>query len=510
MKGAYIITIGIIISKALSLFFIFPFANLVGSNGLSLYSYAYVPYSLFLDLSTLGIPLGISKLVSKYNTLNKHRTVNTLLKQSLKIMLIITFIMFILLNIFASSYAKLVLGGSKSNDLNDVINVIRIISISLLIVPFLSVLRGYYHGLNRTFPTMFSQIIEQLVRVSFILVGSYIVIYKLNKDSIIAVYIAVFGAFLGGIFGLITLLFFNKKKLDSKEKVSKKELGKELIKYAIPYSIIGLNLSIYNLIDSLTFNKALISSGILDAERYYGVYSFEITKLVSIPLALAIGLSTVLMPSLTKNQILNNNEETKKIIAKSFNSIFLVLIPIVFITMFDAYNLYSLFFNDYEIGGIILFFYAPLIIFFSLNNITNSIMIGLNKTKILIVFLLIGVIIKASFNYLFVYNFGFIGAILSTIISIMFVQISSQYILKELNYLDIILHGLFKGTIFSLISLLGIKASTVFLSYSGNEKIFNFLYLSFHTILFFLIYISLNYFYERSEKNGRQKAIATQ
>ena len=72
IKGALISTICVVLSKILGIIYVIPFNKIIGSEGGALYGYAYNIYVLFLQLSTVGIPLAISKLVSEYNALNYH------------------------------------------------------------------------------------------------------------------------------------------------------------------------------------------------------------------------------------------------------------------------------------------------------------------------------------------------------------------------------------------------------------------------------------------------------
>ena len=53
VKNAYILSIGVFISKFLGFIFIIPFSYMIGKEGLALYTYAYIPYALFLDLSII-------------------------------------------------------------------------------------------------------------------------------------------------------------------------------------------------------------------------------------------------------------------------------------------------------------------------------------------------------------------------------------------------------------------------------------------------------------------------
>ena len=65
LAGAAISTIGIVLCKIIGLVYVIPFYAIIGTQGGALYSYAYSIYSVFLTLSSTGIPLAISKMVSE-------------------------------------------------------------------------------------------------------------------------------------------------------------------------------------------------------------------------------------------------------------------------------------------------------------------------------------------------------------------------------------------------------------------------------------------------------------
>ena len=73
LKGTLIASIAIIITKILGVLYVIPFYKIIGETGGVLYSYAYNIYNLFLNISTAGIPIAISILISEYvnNTLHK-------------------------------------------------------------------------------------------------------------------------------------------------------------------------------------------------------------------------------------------------------------------------------------------------------------------------------------------------------------------------------------------------------------------------------------------------------
>ena len=67
VKGTFILTIGLFLSKALGLLYVIPFYAIVGKESIGLYQYAYIPYNIALAIAISGAPLAISKFVAKEN-----------------------------------------------------------------------------------------------------------------------------------------------------------------------------------------------------------------------------------------------------------------------------------------------------------------------------------------------------------------------------------------------------------------------------------------------------------
>src|SRR5690242_8934233 len=178
IRGTFFLTASTLISKILGFIYIIPFTALVGNSGYALYKYAYGPYTLMLSISTMGLPLAVSKFVSKYNGMGNYRAGQDLLKFGLYLMIFTGMLSSIILYSLAPFLAEMVISkhDSTGNKLEDVIYVIRLVSFALLIVPPMSILRGYFQGNQSMGPSALSTILEQVVRVIFIVLGAYIVI----------------------------------------------------------------------------------------------------------------------------------------------------------------------------------------------------------------------------------------------------------------------------------------------------------------------------------------------
>src|SRR5690606_37530758 len=162
----------------------------------------------FLSLSTVGIPLAVSKFVSKYNTLEDYYTSYRIFKIGILIMLATGFISFLIMFSAADLIAKFTMDEKgKYISLDDVKFVIRMVSFSLIIIPSMAIVRGFFQGNQSMGPTAVSQVVEQIARIVFLLVAVFIVIRVVDGENVTAIGWATFAAFIGGVASWIVLLY---------------------------------------------------------------------------------------------------------------------------------------------------------------------------------------------------------------------------------------------------------------------------------------------------------------
>ena len=182
MQGAFIATFGIVLSKILGIIYVIPFYAIIGEQGGALYGYAYSIYSIFLGISQAGIPLAISKIVSEYNVLGYYDAKRRTFELGKKVLSMLGVVCFLIMFIFAEVVANIIIGDvSGGNTIGDVTFVVRVISFAVLVVPFLSIYRGYLQGHKFITPTSVSQVLEQIIRVLVIVLGSFLTLKVFKK-----------------------------------------------------------------------------------------------------------------------------------------------------------------------------------------------------------------------------------------------------------------------------------------------------------------------------------------
>ena len=434
IEGTVIATAAIVITKILGMLYVIPFYAMIGIQGSALYAYAYNIYVIFLDISSAGLPVAISKIIKEYNTLGMMDAKVRAYRLGKKIINIVSVAAFIILFIFAEAIASLILGDLQGgNTIADVAFVIRCVSFAILVIPFLSVSKGYLQGHNIINVSSFSQVIEQVVRIAVILGGSYIALNILHLSLTTSVGIAVFGAFAGGLAAIMYILFNmrkHKKELSlsenvKKDKITDKEIIKKLISYAVPFIIIDVGVSVYNFVDMVLISRTMTGLGFDAATTEFitssvSAWAGKISMVVN---SIAMGLTVSLIPNIVEAFTLKKWELVESRLNKALQIILVTCIPMVLGISLLATPIWSVFYGteQLELGGLVLAIYIFVSLFFNLYMVTSSTLQSLNKFKAVYFTTLLGYITNALLDVPFMLICNalglepFIGAILASV-----------------------------------------------------------------------------------------------
>lgn len=418
LQGAIVATLSIVICKILGLLYVIPFYSIIGTQGGALYSYAYSIYSIFLSLSTCGIPIAVSKLVSEYNALKEYINKEVVYKIALKIMVSIGILSFIIMFVFAKNIAYMFIGNIEGgNTLNEVATAIRVVSIALLVVPQQSVIRGYLEGHGMITTTSISSVLEQFVRVIIIIVGSFITVKVLKLPINCAVYVAIFAASIAALSSYIYLRIKvknNKKNLNIvqvTDSYSKKDILKKIIYYALPFVLIDLIKSLYGMVDSVTVVKTLVKLGysMETAETVFGVIATWGTKLNMIIISISMGITISLVPNLSASLAKKNFKDVNQKINQSLNIMLFFTIPMSVGISFLAKPVWIIFYGYNQISINVFRVFILQVIFFGLYTTIINISQTLNETKTSLIMLIGSFVFKVILNIPSMYLLKYIG-----------------------------------------------------------------------------------------------------
>lgn len=508
IQGTLIASFSLILIKVLGAIYVIPFYKIIGEDGGTLYSYAYNIYSLFLNVSTAGVPVAMSMIISEYLALEMYDAKEKARKVGVKIISCLAILSFALTFFGAPLLAKFLLsseGGGHS--VTDVTLVIRAISFCLLIIPFLSVLRGYLQGHKYIAPTSFSQVLEQIVRIIIVLLGSYVAI-KLYGDISIGVAVALTGAFFGGLVAYIYLRIkvHNNKdafpKSTKKDNVKSKTLVKKIFAYSIPIVMVAIIDNLYTLVDIRLIVRGLnlVGYDAFSSETVSGIVATWAPKICTIIIAIATALTTNIIPHVTSSFIKKDMAGVNYRINQALSTMLLITIPMCIMLFFLSSESYSIFYGDSKYGSLILKFSSLSHIFFGTWTVLNTSLQSMKKFKIIYLNSAIGLSCNALLDIpmiLLLDSLGlpaYIGTILATCIGyIISISIVIHHLKKDMNFkFDTTLNVLKRLVlpVIVLISLLILSKSFIHIEYTRWMSLASVLI---HGIIGVIIYLFITY-----------------
>lgn len=510
VKGTIIVYLCLILVKILGAIYVIPFYSIIGESGGVLYSYAYNIYNIFLDISTSGIPIAISIIVSEYISLNKINNKISTLKEAKKITWILSIFSFLVMFIFAKPIALFFIKSiDKAIAITDLVLVIRVISLCLLVIPYLSVLKGYYQAHKYATITSYSQVIEQVSRIIIILLGSYIAINVLKYKVSIGVSVALMGGFIGALIALIYLKIkgnknkeelYSIKKSDDKVK-SNKDIFKQIFACAIPLIIVSISIDIYNLTDMKLITEGLINIG-YDSNTTGIITSIIATwvpKICVIISAIASGLLATIIPKVMDDYANKNYKGVNKTFIIGLNTVLFVAIPSAVIVFSLATPIYYIFYGNSIYGTEILRLGVLVNTIYSFQLVSNTVLQSMKRYKIVYINTIAGFLINAILDIPLIYLFNrvglkpYLGAQVATIIgNLVSIIIIVNYFKKEFNFkYQEFFNCLIKMII--PVAIIGIISYIVSLFIPVGEYLKTIIYVSLTGIICIIIYLYLLY-----------------
>lgn len=520
IEGTIVATMGIFLVKVIGIIYVIPLNAIIGEQGGALYGYGYTIYQLFLSISSAGFPFAISKITSEYNALGYKKAISNTYKISLKLISVISILIFFILFIFAPQIGKLIIGkATEGNTYQDIGFVIRMVSFAILVVPFLGVTKGLLQGYKYITPYSISQVIEQVVRVIIILVGTYVSLKVLHLPLKIGVGIAVSAAFFGGLAAYIYLKIKIKKAnllpknvLDDEVVISSLEIIKKILMYSIPFIMISLVNNLYTTVDMILLSRTMndllhLKSSVVDS--IVGVYTTWGIKLNNIILAVSTGLVTSLIPNIVTSFTKHDMDDVNDKFNKAIQCVLLVIVPMTIFLSLLVKPVWTLFYGNSYYGPIVYQYFVYTALFGGIYTIIVNTLQGINKYKLVIATVMIGLVTNAILDVPLMLFFDKIGmnvsygAITAALIGYTLSIVTSMGILKK-KYLfrfDQTFKRLPKYIISWGSFILSIYLMKWFIPTNLHGRFIQIPILMIYGIVSFFIYIYINY------KNGNIKSV---
>jgi len=423
IKTTIIIVIGGLISKILGMLTKIVNTKIIGDAGIALYMLVMPTFSLLISLSQLGFPIAVSTLVAKDKDNNK-KIVSTTTIMAILITIVLMISVFLL-----SPFISKLLGEEKTY------YPLIAISLTLPFISLSSIIRGYFFGKEKMFPNVFSNVLEQIIRLILIVV----ITPKLLSYSLTH---AVIGTILYNIvsetLSIVVLIFFipKKSKFHKDEFKFNKKIAKDVLNISLPTTgsrLIGsFSYFLEPIILTFVLSKVGYSHNYIVGE--YGIITGYVFPLLLLPSFFSYSISSALVPVISKAY---SNNKKKYVISKIKQAcLFSFSIGLIFtiFLMFKAEFALNFVYNT-KLGANYIRILAPLFLIHYLQSPINSSLQAIGKAKESMNSTLISAIIKIILLFTLSWlKIGMVPLLIATVVNIIFVTFYNYKKLKKILY----------------------------------------------------------------------------
>ena len=444
LQGTAVLAMATVLVKLMGFLFKVPLNNIIGEDGFGYFNTAYDVYNVLLMISTTGLPVAMSRMISQAQTLGNHAQIKRIYRTSLYVFLTIGMVGSLGMLIFCRQLSVMVTTNENSWA------AIAALAPCVLLICLVSAYRGFFQGQSNMTPTSVSQIFEAVTRLVVGLGLAWLVMKLTGAAAVRAqgivlasgetaqdygdITLAAGGAILGVTLGsLISVVYLHHKFRQSNQILSlgggtaksTRSTMKELLSIAVPITLGSAGLQIINLFDTMIYMRRL--TGALQwtekmADSAKGVYNFCQT-VFALPCSFIPTITIAVIPAITASLTRKDLAEAKATSESSVRTMALIAMPCAAGLFVMAEPVIRLLCSTYtedkiQLAATMLAILGLTVIFNSLVLLLNAIMQAHGDVVTPVVNMLIGGIIKIIVNYILVGqpNLNIVGAPIGTFI----------------------------------------------------------------------------------------------
>lgn len=306
LKGTMILLAAGLVTRVLGFINRIVIARFIGEEGVGLYMMAFPTMILVVTITQIGLPVAISKNVAEAEARGDTAKIKKILIVSLATTISLSIVFTPALILLAPLLSETLFTDNRTHlPLMAIAPIVPIIAVS-------SVIRGYFQGRQNMKPAAYSQMIEQVVRISLIaLMTKAFLPYGIEYAAAGAMLAAVIGE-LASLLYLMTTFKLKKKfrvrKQFFKYVSSGKSTFNELMTVALPTTGSRMIGSVAWFFEPIVVAQSLALAGVAAAAatKQYGALTGFAMPLLMLPSFITYSLSTSLVPAISEANSQNN------------------------------------------------------------------------------------------------------------------------------------------------------------------------------------------------------------
>ena len=431
-SGVVVLTVANLLVKVIGLLFKIPMTNKFGDEVMGYYNSAYSIYTLFYMVSTAGLPVAVSIMVSESRAKGRVDQIKRIFRVTVGMFFVIGLAGMAIMFFGSGWYSADVLKAEPTR------YCIMVIAPMLFLICISSAIRGYFQGFQQMIPTAVSELIESFCKLA---VGIACAMYAQNKypgqHHIIAAYAAVgltVGAGLSMLYLVIAKALFRESQYTAEfiEKCGGEDhyadpsskIMKRLIVIALPIMFSSSIMSLANMIDSILVQRLLQQGGVFfdamsqaDATAVYGNYTSRAVSMFNLPPVLVYPISCSIIPLISAARGQKDTKRVGTIMESALRCAVIIGAPCALGMCALAKPILSLFFTNKDSVAMatpLLRMLAPSSFFVCILAVLTAILQSCGKERLPLISMLCGAIVKIITNFILIRIIGMPGTPIST------------------------------------------------------------------------------------------------
>ncbi len=311
LHGAALLAIATAVVKVIGAFYKIPLKMIIGDQGYGYFSTAYDIYSVLLMISTAGLPVAMSRMISQASSLGQSNQVRRVYKTARAIFLALGVASSALMVIFARELAQF-------QEQPNAAYAIAFLGPCALFMGIISTFRGFFQGQENMRPTSQSQILEAVFKLAIGLGAAYLLMVRTKS-----VPLAAGGAILGvTVSCLVSALFLYSKFAPAYKQMEQTyetpmsygQTAKGLLAIAVPITLGSAGLQLLTVLETKLYMGQLLNAvGYSQdaADTMKGIYNMTQT-IFNMPCAFIVPVAISVLPSITAQLTLKKDDAVRE------------------------------------------------------------------------------------------------------------------------------------------------------------------------------------------------------
>lgn len=436
LSGVVALSLSTLVVKIIGLAFKIPMLSFLGTEGMGYFNSAYEIYALLCVISTAGLPVALSMLVSRARARGDGREIKRVYRGALTLFLGLGALGGGAMLIFARPLSELI--GNPNARL-----CIAAIAPALFFVCLASAIRGYCQGFENMVPTAVSQLIEALSKLVF---GVLFAALSLGRGCTVpeVAAFAVLGITLGTLLSALYLLFAGRgrryrceNRAHGTAEARTSAVG-SLVRIALPITLGASVMGLTRIIDMTLIMQRLQDIGVSvgEANSIYGAYTTLAVPVFSLIPALITPVSMALVPHLSSSLERGDAAGQRSVLETSMRVTTVLAIPAALGVAVFARPLLELLFSGQtraiDISAPLLSVLAVSVPFSCLITTTNAILQAHKRVAMPVISMAVGVAVKLAVSYVLIGDpdVGVIGAPIGSLLCSVTVTVINLWVMS--------------------------------------------------------------------------------